>query len=334
MKHREWHEDVPALQDPSAMRNAWLLYCEERSNKIAAMLESEDQLAAADAKFEADKVLFKELETSVVSNKRKLADVSSSKLCYFNLMHTDFGYKNLPRETFLNDLVSVTSPMKHKFLENDYSAQVRRRMSPSKPGFGTELGIALEYPSSENSQRDMRLAEAAASQAVYYFSNGNKQYVRPPVQRSRDEIENLPAVKYNPARYLQSGVIVTRESDGQYFQCTVDRPPMDLSSALAVGARRRGTTFRKHLVSDVWKVPPPPCDPSYSSCYYRSLDKVKQWKYAMECRLEFALSGYNFPWRRQHQHWQYDGYQDPLSFPFKIVFYLLEFMYKVYKSFK
>lgn len=91
MKHREWHEDVPPLEDPTAMRNAWLIYCEERSRKIAAMLESEDHLASANAKFEADKVLFKELETSVVSNKCKLADVSSLKLCYFNLMHTDFG---------------------------------------------------------------------------------------------------------------------------------------------------------------------------------------------------------------------------------------------------
>ena len=129
--------------------------------------------------------------------------------------------------------------------------------------------LVLSTPSGKNSQRDMRLAEDAAAQAMYYFDNGYVEYARPPLQLTRDEVEIFGAAKENPAVFKKNGVILTRESDGLLFLCTANRPPLDL----AISQSRRRASLRKRLHSDVWKAPPPPIPPGEDTLYYRVLIK-------------------------------------------------------------
>ncbi|KAG7673506.1 hypothetical protein KSW81_006712 [Nannochloris sp. 'desiccata'] len=293
MVDKEWYEDVPTSKlDFNAMQKEWDTYCAERSQKVAAMLETEEKITSAEAKLEAAQVAFKELEVTASFNKRKLSSQRSARLSRRNLVQVNQSYDNVITKNYLNNIVSIASPIKHRFLEADYSQQVWKRLAPTGPGFGTGLGIALEYPTSENSQRDMRLGEDAAAQAMYYFENSCVEYARPPVQLSRDEVENMPEVDDNPAVFKRSGVILTRESNGMPFHCTVNRPPLDLAISRSRAARQ-GASCRKRVLSDVWKVPPLSLPPGENTLYYRAADKVKEVKQWIRPKLRDTLLEYN-----------------------------------------
>jgi hypothetical protein len=289
----KWHEDAPTSNlDLYTIQREWDIYCKERSQTVAAMLAQDDTVAAAEAKVEAAKIAFKELgSTARSTNKRKISrKAPRSKLTCRNLRQrnrsaSQSDLKVSITKSYVDSLVSVTSPMKHRFLEEDYNQQVWRRMTPTKPGYGTGLGIALEYPTSENSQRDMHLAEDAAAQAMFYFSNG-VEYIRPPVQRSRDEVENLP-LNSNPELYKRSGVIMTRESDGLPFHCSVTRPPLDLAMSQR---RKKSGHLKKKLISDVWKGSS--SVPGENTVYNYTLDKVKMVKDWMRPRLRDTFFEY------------------------------------------
>lgn len=271
MVGKKWHEDVPTSRlDLEAMRKEWDDYCAERSQKVAAMLDTEEKIAADEAKVEAAQVAFKELGATASINKRKISSPSRLNLC--NLVQVN--HDNIITKRYLDDIMSVASSIKHRLLEIDYKQQVWRRFTPSGPAFGTGLGIALEYPTSKNSQRDMRLAEDAAAQAMYYFENSCVEYVRPPVQFSRDEVDQMSAVEDNPGVFKQSGVILTHESDGLPFHCTVNRPPLDL----AISQSRQRAFFRKRLQSDVWTAPPPLVPPGENPLIYKAGYKLKEIK--------------------------------------------------------